>query len=300
MLLMAMNADDMLAHPALGARVRGQAHALLLIHQANPPTASLFSTQRRWLMAQMALAAYFRNEEVEPGSGLLTNRFVDLVAHHELANRNIAAGFVREMLKYGIVRHVAASKGRRYRPVEPSPRTLAVVGRWLAVHLATLDGLDGGVRSATLCAQPTLLGRIQPAIADGLVVSRAFREPDETLSVFTWIDDGGIVMDRVIAGCPDDAAGLARIPTDVTSVSGVARGLNASRSQLSRKFAAAETMGNLGWSGAKGKSTLWVSAEFWREYHVAQAVKLAVIDAAFAAVVRQPACDPEFRARISA
>jgi hypothetical protein len=56
-----------------------------------------------------------------------------------------------------------------------------------------------------------------------------------------------------------------------------------SRSQLSRKFAAAEAMGSLGWSGPRGKSSLWVSAGFRREYHAAQAVKLAIIDAAFEA-----------------
>jgi hypothetical protein len=63
----------------------------------------------------------------------------------------------------------------------------------------------------------------------------------------------------------------------------LARGLNLSRSQLARKIAAAETMGSLGWSGARGKSALWVSAEFWREYHTAQAVKLAIIEQAFEA-----------------
>jgi hypothetical protein len=42
-------------------------------------------------------------------------------------------------------------------------------------------------------------------------------------------------------------------------------------------------MGSFGWSGARGKSPLWVSAEFFHEYHAAQAVKLAIIDAAFEA-----------------
>jgi hypothetical protein len=42
-------------------------------------------------------------------------------------------------------------------------------------------------------------------------------------------------------------------------------------------------MGSLGWSGPRGKSPLWVSADFRREYHAAQAVKLAIIDAAFEA-----------------
>ena len=91
-------------------------------------------------------------------------------------------------------------------------------------------------------------------------------------------------MDRLIAGCQQATDDLARIPTDVTSVTALARRLNLSRTQLGRKFAEAEAIGSLGWSGPRGKSRLWVSAEFRREYHAAQAVKLAIIDAAFEGV----------------
>jgi hypothetical protein len=280
---MSMTADDILAHPALFVCVRRQAEALVLTHEASPRTASPFATQQRWLMAQAALAAYFRNEARQAGSGLLAERFVDLVTGHRLASRNTAAAFINEMRKYGVVRHVAGSEGRRYRPLEPSPTTRAMLSHWLAVHLTTLDGLDDGTRAATLCEQPALLGAIQPLIADGLLASRAVRQPTGMFSLLTWIDDGGIVMDRLIVGCQQDAVGVARIPTNVTSVSALARRLNLSRSQLGRKFAVAEVMGGLGWSGVRGKSALWVSAEFWREYHTAQAVKLAIIDAAAAA-----------------
>ena len=90
-------------------------------------------------------------------------------------------------------------------------------------------------------------------------------------------------MDRLIVGCEEGADGRERIPTDVTSVSGLARHLNLSRTQLGRKFAEAEAMGSIGWSGPRGRSPLWVSAGFRREYHAAQAVKLAIVDAAFEA-----------------
>ena len=128
-----------------------------------------------------------------------------------------------------------------------------------------------------------MLGAIQPLIADGLIGSGDVRKPERTFSLFTWVDEGGIVMDRLIVGCQQGADGLARIPTDVTSISGLAQRLNLSRTQLGRKFAEAEAMGSLGWSGPRGKSPLWVSADFRREYHAAQAVKLAIIDAAFEA-----------------
>ncbi len=298
-LSMAMSADDILAHPALGACVRGQAQALVLTHQASPRTASPFATQQRWLIAQAALALYFRNEATATGSGVLAERVLDQVEQHDLASRNTAAAFLREMLKYDLVRHVAASEGRRHRPLEPSPMTMAALLHWHMVHLATLDGLDGGARGAALRARPAAMGSMQPRIADGLLASSAIRTPDGTFSLFTWINDGGIVMDRLIAGCRGEADGVAcgtaRIATDVTSVSGLAQGLKLSRTQLGRKFAAAEAMGSFGWSGARGKSPMWVSASFRREYHAAQAIKLAIVDAAFEACFAPGARDDRLR-----
>ena len=280
---MAMTADDILAHPALAPCVRGQAQSLLQIQEASPRIASLFATQQRWLMAHAALAQYFRNEANDPGAGLLAERFLELVERHELASRNTASAFLKELLKYDMVRFVAGSEGRRHRPIEPVPAVLMALFHWHALHLGTLDGLDGGARVAGFHARPALLGAIQPLISDGLIGSGDVRKPERTFSLFTWVDEGGIVMDRLIVGCQQGADGLARIPTDVTSISGLAQRLNLSRTQLGRKFAEAEAMGSLGWSGPRGKSPLWVSADFRREYHAAQAVKLAIIDAAFEA-----------------
>ena len=76
-----------------------------------------------------------------------------------------------------------------------------------------------------------------------------------------------------------------RILTDVTSISGLAEPLRLSRAQLSRKFTEAEAMGSLGWSGTRSRSPLWLSADFRREYHAAQAAKLAIIDAVLEACV---------------
>jgi AraC-like DNA-binding protein len=287
---MALTADEILGNPAVDPCVRKLAQALLMIHDASPRLASLFGTRQRWLMAHAAVALYFRDVIANgPGGGLPMVRLLDAVEHYQVASRNTAAAFLKEMLKYGIVRGIAGSEGRRLRPIEPSPMTLAVLQHWLAVHLATLDGLDGGTRAATLQARPEALGSMQPLIADGLLVSSEVRQPEPTFSLFTWVDDGGIVMDRLIVGCQKEADGLARIATDITSISSLAQGLNLSRSQLSRKFAAAEAMGSLGWFGQRGKSPLWVSAGFRHEYHTAQAVKLAIIDAAFeACIIHEP------------
>jgi hypothetical protein len=297
---MALSADEILVHPALAAAVRIQTEALLMVHRASPRLASPFATQKRWLMSLAALSAYFRSETQEAGSGVLAERLVDAINGHDLASRNTAAAFINEMLKYDIIRQVPASEGKRYRPLEPSPSTLAAVSHWGAVNLATLDALDGGLRAAALRRQPQLLGELLPLIADGLLSCDSVRRPDGAYSLFTWTDDGSIVMDRLIVGCRDGVAGLVQIPTDVTSVSALAKGLNLSRSHLGRKFSEAVAMGSLGWSGTRGKSALWVSAEFWRYYHAAQAVKLATFDAAFAAVAASGPRDGASEAAASA
>ena len=51
---------------------------------------------------------------------------------------------------------------------------------WHALHLATLDGLDGGGRAAAFHARPALLSAIQPLIADGLIASGEVRKPQKT------------------------------------------------------------------------------------------------------------------------
>jgi len=286
---MALTADDILANPAVEPCVRKLAQALLMIHDVSPRLASLFGTRQRWLMAHAAVALYFRDVAANgPGGGLPMVRLLDIVERYQVASRNTAAAFLKEMLKYDIVRHVAASEGKRHRTFEPAPTTLAALFQWHVLHLGTLDGLDGGTRSATLNAAPQALQRLQPLIADGILGDNTVRRPDPTFALFAWVDEGGIVMDRLIVGCEEGSADLDRVTTDATSVSGLAQRLKLSRTQLGRKLAVAEAMGSLGWVGARGRSRMWVSQGFRREYHKAQAVKLAIIDAAYEACFMSP------------
>jgi hypothetical protein len=281
---MALTADDILANPAVEPCVRKLAQALLMIHDVSPRLASLFGTRQRWLMAHAAVALYFRDVVANgPGGGLPMVRLLDIVERYQVASRNTAAAFLKEMLKYDIVRHVAASEGKRHRTFEPAPTTLAALFQWHVLHLGTLDGLDGGTRSATLNAAPQALQHLQPLIADGILGDNTVRRPDPTFALFAWVDEGGIVMDRLIVGCEEGRADLDRVTTDATSVSGLAQRLKLSRTQLGRKLAVAEAMGSLGWVAARGRSRMWVSQGFRREYHKAQAVKLAIIDAAYEA-----------------
>jgi hypothetical protein len=112
------------------------------------------------------------------------------------------SAFLKEMLKYDIIRFVASSAGRRHRPVEPAPAVLMALFHWHALHLATLDGLDGGARAARLRARPALLCAIQPLIADGLIGSGEAQAAEDLLAVHPdrrgWHRDGS--PDRRLPG----------------------------------------------------------------------------------------------------
>jgi len=157
------------------------------------------------------------------------------------------------------------------------------VAGWALAHLRTLDSLDGASRLETFLAQPDGLARLQPLVADGLLSSNPVREPKRTFSLFTWLNNGGVVMDRLIASVDPDHAGLDRIPTGVLSIADFANWLKLSRTHLTRKLRDAEELGSVGWLGQRGHSVMWVSSGFYQEYMTAQAVKLAIIDAAFSA-----------------
>jgi hypothetical protein len=283
---MALTADIIAGHPALHGASRQQSRLLLEAYEANPRLASVFATQQRWLMAQTALALHFRIDAAAQPGGLSAARFFAAIAQHGVASRNTADAFVKEMLKYGYAQRAAAGAlDRRTHPLEPTQASIDAVRGWLMVHLSTLDRLDdadrGGHRLATFLDDPGALAALQPLIADGLLSSRQVRAPERTFSLFTWLDNGGIVMDWLIAGIEETAAGTERIPTGIVSTAAMAEWLKLSRTHLARKLRDAEAMGSIGWQGKRGHSVMWVSDGFRREYATAQAVKLAIIDAAF-------------------
>src|ERR1700712_3832483 len=186
---MALTAHDILGHAALERSVRQLAQSLLGIHDASPRLASLFGTRQRWLIADAAVAQYFRNVAVDgPASGLLTAQLLDLVARHKVSSPNTAVAFLNEMLKYGVVQQAPASEGRRHRPFEPAQATLLALFQWHLLHLGTLDGFGGGGRSAALRTEPAALRRLQPSIADGLLGSNLIRQPNPTFALLVWVD----------------------------------------------------------------------------------------------------------------
>jgi hypothetical protein len=274
---MGLSAEEIATHPRLIPCIRRQASTLLSIHEINPRIASVFATQQRWLMAHMALAQYFADQ----GGGLRLTKFIEAVAANGVASKNTADAFLKEMLKYGYIRPALPSGDRRIRPLEPSPVAIQSISAWLATHLATLDDLDGGGRRDVFLARPELIAAIHPRIADGILRSEAIRAPAPTFSLFTWLNEGGVVMDWLIAGLADVEPGVERIPSTVASFEDLGERINLSRSHLTRKLRRAEAMGSLGWFGERGKSTMWVSADFRGEYFGQQSIKLAIIDRAF-------------------
>src|ERR1700761_1219466 len=148
--IMTMTSEDILAHPGLDQSVRSQAQALLSIQESAPRLASVFATQQRWLMSHAALAEYFRSEAGKAGSGLLSERFLEIVERENIASRNTAAAFIKEMLRYDMVRVVPNNVGRRRRAIEPAPAVLAALHGWPALHFAALARLAGGARLTRL------------------------------------------------------------------------------------------------------------------------------------------------------
>ncbi len=222
----------------------------------------------------------------EPG---LTRRvFGHLALRHGIASRNTAHAFFDEALKYQIVQ----PSGDHPDQVEPSPAALSLLIHWYAVHFQTFDMIDGCDRTGRFLAHADrMLALVQPAVAQALLTSPEVRFPGPLYTIFTWADVGGLLMDRLVAGIDIDASPTReRFLTDVTSISHLALAFGLSRAHASRKLAAAESIGGIGWTGRRGRSPIWISRGFYDEYASAHARKLVILDAALtqAAAVSPP------------
>lgn len=280
---MGLTADQIARHCHMIPHLRQQARTLVEIYDGNPRLSAVFATQQRWLMAHIALALYFRRDASDLRRGFTVAQFIEKVRGHAVASRNTADAFAQEMLKYQFIRNLPSGIDRRTHPVEMTETSLDAIAAWIALHLATLDGMDGGDRAAAFAKDPEAAGKLEPLIAEGLLTRQTIREPSGTFSLFAWLDKGGVVMERIISGIADVADDVEHIPTEVASVTEIAQWLGLSRTHLVRKLKEAEAMDSIGWSGKRNQSAMWVSRGFLQEIVVAQATKLAVIDAAFEA-----------------
>ena len=276
-----LSAEDIERRPRLASCIRQQARALSSIQERNPRIAAIFATQQRWLLAHLALSIHFRAVAGGAADDLRPSIFIAAARAHGVASRNTADAFMKEMLKYGYAEPVPTGADRRVRSFAVAEFAVQTLAAWLVVHLTTLDALDDGSRREAFLADPARIAEIQPRIADGLLSSAAIRDPTPSFSLFTWLNEGGVVMDWLCAGLADAPSDTERIPTSVASLADIGERIRLSRSQLYRKLRMAESMGSLGWTGERGNSRMWVSAAFLDEYYAQQAAKLAIIDRAF-------------------
>jgi hypothetical protein len=279
-------ADGLFEPVAFSRAVLLLARSFVAVHEASPRTAALFATQQRWLLCHAALGDYFRTIR-ESGTGLTRRGLGNLALQYAIASRNTAYAFFDEALQYDVVRPIVASSGPQSEQVAPAPLTLQMLAHWYSVHFQALDLIGGGGRAARFhTEQENLLALVQPIAAHALLTSPAIRSPGPLYTIFTWADAGGLLMDRLIAGIePEVLARQGRLLTDVSSISYLAQSFGLSRAHTSRKLAAAESIGGIGWSGRRGHSQLWISRGFYEEYAHAHARKLLILDEAFTNVL---------------
>jgi AraC-like DNA-binding protein len=275
---------QILDHADLDRLLQRQSRALLSMFEHDSRLAAVFATQQRWLMSHIGLALYFRNATATPGNGLLAAEFIAEVVRHGVASPNTADSYLKEMTKYGYLSPLPMGPDRRRRPMAPSGSVVTALCGWLATHLESLDSIDGGARAAIFAADPTVIAQLQPRIGNDLVQARALRFPQKAFSLFTWLDNGGLVMDWLINSMEPAPLQAERVRVGEISIVEMAGRLNLSRTHLARKLREAEDLGSIGWEGRRGRSVMWVSRGFRQEYADAQTTKLAIIDQACHAV----------------
>lgn len=282
---MALDQSEIFTHPNLYRIIKLQSASLFAMRDENPRLTAVFATQQRWLMSHVGLALYFGGLARGESTGLQIARFLEAVVAAGIASRNTADSYIKELIHYKFVSLLPSPNGRRIKPLAPWPGTLAAVDGWLRVHLHSLDRLTDGNRLAVYHAAPNALQAIQPMIAEGLIAAKAVRNPEPTFSLFTWLDNGGWIMDWLMATMEDAPMETDRVAVGAVSTAEMAQILMLSRTHLARKLREAENLGSLGWEGRRGQSVMWVSRGFREEYASAQAIKLSIIDTAFEATI---------------
>lgn len=277
---MSLSVDQLLANPDLHETVREQSRALLRVNEETPRLAAVFGTQQRWLLGHLAMGQYFAEvTRGNPEPVILMARYLEQVRTLDISSVNTADAFIKEMLVYGIAQQ-GKTPDRRNRPFVPAPQTIAATRRWVVIHLASLDRLDGGKRLDLFDFDETMLARLHPEISARAMISPELRSPPKTWSLFTWLNNGGIVMDWLMLGVEPTDPSVERVPTELRSVPELAENFRLSRTHLTRKLREAEAIGSIGWEGKRGRSVMWISRDFLHEYHTTQAYKLSIIDAA--------------------
>ncbi|MCY1708856.1 hypothetical protein [Pannonibacter sp. SL95] len=272
-----LTAQSIADHPDLRPLLRQQASAFLGVQQSAPKAAAVFATLQRYLLAQLAAAMAFESGS----SSFLLAGFLEKVREHQLASRNTAHSFIKEMLHYGLCTEEQLPGDRRKKPIVLSPSARQLLGTWVSIHLATLDGLDGGARSAWLAGQADHLARLHPRIVKRILASKLTVRPEGVFALFTWMNDGGLAMDKLVTELDSEAQAEDRVLTSITTFDQLCAPLRITRTHLARKMSDPLAAEHIGWTGRPGASRLWVSHEFIGSYYRYQCDKLAHVEGAF-------------------
>ncbi len=79
-----------------------------------------------------------------------------------------------------------------------------------------------------------MIARLHPEIATRAMISEELRSPPQTWSLFTWLNNGGIVMDWLMVGVEPADPSVERVPTQLRSVPELAENFRLSRTHLTR------------------------------------------------------------------
>lgn len=240
------------------------------------------------MLAHVGMAQYFLDAlsgATEPV--IVMARYLEQVRRFEIASVNTADSFLKEMVVYGIAL-LATTGDRRHKPVIPSARALETLRHWLAIHLQTLDGMDGGNRLDRFAHDPGLLWSLHPQITERLLSCASIHTPPPRYGLFIWLNNGGVLVDWLMTSVKNPNAPEGLFVTQVRSVPALAEMFRISRTHLTRKLREAEEMGSIGWLGQRGRSKMWISKALLDEYSFYQAQKLSVIDQTFEDVAGPP------------
>lgn len=285
---MSLSINQIIIHPAFHALMRQHARALLAAHEKYPRLSSVFASQQRAMLGSIGLGLYFTPDnatsEETSERGIKKARFLEVVAALGVASRNTADAFLKEMLQYGHLSEIKSVRDKRLRLLEPTGKTMDTLRDWAMAHVETLDALDGGSRADVFSITTDAAHRLHLFLAGRLVEDRMARPRSEAFTVFAWLNQGKLLMLRILAASGEVDASTQRVTTDIASISELAAWMNISQSHLTRKFKEAEATGSLGWSGKQCQSPMWISEDFYQEIKEGQASRLALFDEAFDAM----------------
>lgn len=279
---MSLSIQDIAGRPDFLGFIQQQAKAMVELDRQHAKMATAFRTQQRWKLGQLSLALYLKSLRDPEVEGLNAARFLEEAERLGIASRNTADTFLQQMIAFGALQPLEPKGDRRKRFLRPAPFSLEIFDDWLSIYLATLDRLDGGARVQSYRQDRDAIAVIQPLVAELFLPPMTVRQPEAGVSPFIWANNGFIVTEHLVMGLDAHAMEGDRFFTSVTAISDLAAVLNMSRSNAAQKLREAETLGAIGWEGARGRSRMWLSRELVDTYLGHQAGILAHVDHAYA------------------